>query len=309
MDRAERLGSENIGRLLLRFSLPAITGMLVQALYNVVDRIFIGNGVGTIGITGITVCFPIMVIFMAFGMLIGIGGTSLFSIKLGEQKRDDAEIILSNSCLLLFIISFALTAGSYIFIEPILRGFGASEDALPYALAYLKIILLGVPLQALGYGLNNFIRAEGSPSIAMFTMIIGAVLNAILDPVFIFVLDMGIQGAALATVIAQCISCIWVVRFFFTDRALLKIRFSLMKPVWPLVRGIIAIGMAPFAMQLTMSLIVAIFNRSLLEYGGDTAISALGVIHSFTMFIIMPVIGVNQGAQPITGYNYVTKKV
>ena len=304
MDRTQKLGKDSVGKLLFNFSLPAIVGMLVGALYNIVDRIFVGNGVGTLGITGITVCFPIMVIFMAFGMLVAIGGVSLFSIKMGEKRRDQAETILGNSFLLTILILFTLAFTFRILHVPILKLFGASREALPYASDYLRIILIGVPIQGISMGMNNFIRAEGRPAIAMGTQLIGALLNIALDPLFIFVLDMGVSGAALATVLAQSVSAMWVLHYFFMGRSLTKIHRQSMKIDVSLVKQIFAIGMAPFAMQIAASAIVTIFNRSLLVYGGNTAISAFGIIHSITMLLLMPIIGISQGVQPIIGYNY-----
>lgn len=303
-DRTQRLREHPIGRLLFNFSLPAIVGMLVGALYNIVDRVFVGNGVGTLGITGITVCFPIMVIFMAFGMLVAIGGTALFSIKLGEKREDQAETILGNSFFLTVTTLTTLAVIFYIFHVPILKLFGASPEALPLASDYLKVILIGLPVLGLGMGMNNFIRAEGRPIIAMSTQLIGAFLNIVLDPFFIFVLKMGVQGAALATVISQSVSALWVLHYFFGGRSLTKIHRKSMKIDPAIVKQIFLIGMSPFAMQIAASVIVTIFNRSLLIYGGNTAISAFGIIHSITMLMIMPIIGINQGAQPIIGYNY-----
>lgn len=288
----------------MHFSIPAIIGMLVNSLYNIVDRIFIGNGVGTLGITGITVSFPVMIIFMAFGMLIGVGGTTVFSIKLGERKHEEAGAVLGNAFTLLLVLSVLLAAVVLLFLEPILHIFGASATSLPYAGAYLTIILLGMPVQAIGFGMNNFIRAEGSPKTAMATMIIGAVLNIILDPIFIFTLGMGIRGAALATVIAQAVSSVWVLGYFLGKRSAFTLHPAVMKLRIPIVKRIVEVGAAPFAMQVAASVIVALFNSNLLKYGGDTAISAFGIINSVTMVILMPIFGINQGVQPIIGYNY-----
>jgi len=304
MDKTARLGTEHVGSLLLHFSIPAIIGMLVNAMYNVVDRVFVGNTVGTLGITGITVSFPVMIIFMAFGMLIGIGGTTVFSIRLGERKREEASTVLGNVFTLLLLVSITLSAIVLIFLDPVLVLFGASKASIPYARSYLSIILIGMPVQAIGFGMNNFIRAEGSPKTAMATMIIGAVLNIILDPVFIILLDMGVRGAALATVLAQSVSSAWVLSYFLGKRSAFTLRAGMMRLRMSLVKRIVAVGMAPFAMQMAASVVVALFNSNLLKYGGDTAISAFGIINSVTMFIIMPILGINQGAQPIIGYNY-----
>lgn len=308
MDRSKQLGEDKISTLLFRFSIPGIVGMMVNALYNVVDRIYIGRGVGSLGIAGITIGFPFMVLMMGFGMLIGIGATSLISIRLGEKKKSEAELIAANGMLLLVVISASLSVVGLTFLESLLRLFGASPEVLPYAKEYLSIILWGAVFQAIGFGMNNFIRAEGNPKIAMSTMLIGAIVNIILDPVFIFVFDMGIQGAAIATIISQGISAAWVLSYFLGGRSLLKIRKENLHLQLPIVKKIIAIGSAPFAMQIAASILGVILNNSLVNYGGDIAVSAVGIINSIAMLIMMPIFGINQGAQPIIGYNYGAKQ-
>ncbi|OPJ55955.1 MATE family efflux transporter [Alkalithermobacter paradoxus] len=304
MDHSKQLGEEKIGKLLLKFSIPAIVGMIVNSIYNVVDRIFIGRGVGSIALTGITVSFPIMIIIMAFGMLIGIGATSLISIRLGEKKGEEAEIILGNALSLLILTSIIMTVLGLIFVNPILIRFGASSTVLPYAREYLVIILMGSIFQSIGFGMNGFIRAEGNPKIAMYTMVIGALANIALDPLFIFTFGMGIRGAAIATVISQAISSVWVLWYFFGGKSSLKIHLKNLKLHMRIVKEIIAIGLAPFSMQIAASVIVVILNRNLYTYGGDSAIAAMGIINSISMFILMPIFGINQGSQPIIGYNY-----
>ncbi len=304
MDRSKQLGEEKVSKLLLKFSIPAIVGMLVNALYNVVDRIFIGNGVGSLGIAGITIGFPIMLVIMAFAMLIGIGANSLISIRLGEKKKEEAELILGNSMVLLIGVAVVISAIGLIFLEPLLRSFGASEAVMPYAKDYLGIILWGTVAQTIGFGMNNFIRAEGNPGIAMFTMLIGAVLNTILDPIFIFVFGWGIKGAAIATVLSQVVSAVWVLYHFLGGKSTLKVRRKNLKLHLPLVVKIITLGAAPFLMQMAASLLNAIMNKSLTLYGGDIAVSGMGIVMSVTMLILMPIFGINQGAQPIIGYNY-----
>ncbi len=304
MDHSKQLGEERVSRLLLRFSIPAIVGMLVNALYNVVDRIFIGRGLGSLGIAGITVGFPIMIIIMAFGMLFGIGATSLMSIRLGEGKKEEAEQIIGNAMVLLISSALLISVLGLIFMDPLLRKFGASEAVLPYARDYLRIILFGAVFQSVGFGMNSFIRAEGSPKTAMFTMLIGAILNTILDPILIFNFNLGMKGAAYATIFSQAVSAAWVLYFFYGGKSSLKIHSKNLRLRWPIVVGIISIGMAPFAMQLAASVLTVILNTSLQSYGGDIAISAMGVINSVTMLFLMPIFGINQGAQPIIGYNY-----
>ncbi len=304
IERSKMLGEEDIKSLLLKFSIPAIVGMVVNALYNVVDQIFIGKGVGSLGIAGVFIGNPIALILMAFGMLVGIGGNSLVSIRLGQNRDEEAQKIFGNSFVLLIIISLILSTVGLIFLEPMLRFFGASETILPYSMAYMKIILLGAPLQSIGFGLNNFIRGEGNPRTAMTTMLLGAILNTILDPIFIFVFNMGIRGAALATIIAQGASAIWVIRYFYSDKSMLKLKKENMKLEKNIIKEIISIGFAPFSMQLAASTVTMFLNNSLNTYGGDMAVSSMGIIHSITLMTLMPIFGINQGVQPIIGFNY-----
>jgi putative MATE family efflux protein len=301
------LAEEDIGKLLMKFSIPAIIGMMVNALYNIVDRIFIGQGVGNLAIGGIFVGYPISLILMAFSMLIGIGGNTVVSIRLGEKKKDEAEKILGNSFILLVGISVIISILGLLFLEPLLRAFGASETILPYAVDYMKIILIGAPLQAIGFGMNNFIRGEGSPKIAMITMLIGAILNTILDPIFIFIFHMGIKGAALATIISQGVSAIWVMKYFIGDTSILRIRKQNLKLKLDIVKDIITMGFAPFSMQLAASMVTVLLNNNLKNYGGDVATSSMGVIQSISMMVLMPIFGINQGSQPIIGFNYGAK--
>jgi len=304
MDRANRLGEGSIPSLLLKFSAPAVVGMVAQALYNVVDRIFVGQGVGPEGIAGTTVAFPFMLVMLAFGMLIGFGATALVSIRLGEQKREEAERVLGNATVLLVGVSLFLTAMGTVLLDPLLRLFGASDQILPYAHDYLQIIVLGSVFQAVGFGLNAIIRGEGNPRIAMFTMLIGALLNTVLDPIFIFGFGWGMRGAALATVVSQAVSCLWVVSYFLRGRSLLKLTTANLHLQWPTCAAIIAIGSPPFAMQIAAATLNAILNNQLHKYGGDLAISVMGVVYAVVLFVAMPIFGLNQGAQPIIGYNY-----
>lgn len=307
-ERAKQLGEERIWKLLLKFSVPAIVGMLVNALYNIVDRIFIGRGVGTLAIAGITIGFPVMTILMALGMLVGLGATSLVSIRLGENKKEEAELIMTNALILLILILLGATVLGLIFLNPMLRVFGASAEVLPYAKTYLRIILIGAVFQGVGFGMNNIIRAQGSPHIAMMTMLIGAILNTLLDPLFIFVFNWGIEGAALATILSQAVSALWVLRYLFSDQSSLKMRMKNAKLQSAIVMKIIAIGSAPFAMQVAASAVMALLNHQLRIFGGDVSISAMGIIQSISMMILMPIFGINQGSQPIIGFNYGAKK-
>lgn len=307
MDQSKQLGELKVSKLLIKFSIPAIVGMLVNALYNLVDRIYIGNGVGSDGIAGITICFPVMLVMMAFSMLIGIGANSLVSIRLGQKRKQEAEDILGNALSLLIIVSFCITIIGLLTLEPLLKLLGASKEILPYARDYLQIVLFGGVFQSIGMGMNNFIRSEGNPKIAMYTMLIGALVNTILDPIFIFVLHWGMRGAAVATISAQAVSAVWVLKYFFGGKSLLKIHRHSLKLKSSVVSGILALGVAPFAMQIAASLQTFIMNKSLATYGGDIAISGMGVVNSIVTIIIMPIFGINQGVQPIIGYNYGAK--
>lgn len=307
-DRAKRLGEGSVGKLLLSFSIPAIIGMLVNALYNVVDRIFIGRGVSGTAIGALYVGMPISLILMAFSMLIGIGGNTLVSIRLGQNRKEDADRIAGNSVVLLAVISIVIAALGLIFLEPLLKILGASASNIQYAMDYLRIILIGAPFQAIGFGMNNFIRGEGNPKTAMITMLIGALLNTILDPIFIFVFKMGVQGAALATIISQAVSAIWVMSYFLSGRSILTIKKEYLRFKWPIFKEIVSIGFSPFSMQLAASMVTILLNNNLQKYGGDLATSSMGVIQSVSMMILMPMFGINQGAQPIIGFNYGAEK-
>ena len=304
MVSSRQLEEGSITSLIIKFSGPAIVGMLVMSIYNVVDRIFIGNGVGTLGLAGVTVGFPIITLIMAMTMLIGIGATAIISLRLGEKKPTEAEQVMGNALTLLVVLSIILTVIGLLFLDPLLQRFGASANVLPYAREYMRIILLGTVFQVISFGVNNFIRAEGNPGTAMFTMVIGAVLNIILDPIFIFVFGMGVAGAALATIISQAVSAIWVMAYFFRGHSLLKFRRQFLRPQRAIVRETVCVGMPAFLKQLGTSLIIIILNNSLLHYGGDMAISAFGVVHSVLTLLLMPIFGISQGIQPIIGYNY-----
>jgi putative MATE family efflux protein len=308
LDRSKQLGEEKILSLIIKFSIPAIIGMLVNALYNIVDRIFIGNGVGSDGIAGAAIGFPIMLIMMAFNMLIGLGANSLVAIRLGEQRKAEAEQIMGNALVLLVALSLVITVLGLMFLDPLLKLFGASAVVLPYAREYMRIILLGSVFQAIGMGMNNFIRSEGNPKIAMFTMLIGAILNTILDPLFIFVFHWGMAGAAYATIISMAVSAAWVLYHFVYGKSVLKLHMKNFKLNPQVIGKVVAIGAAPFMMQFAASILNAIMNRSLSVYGGDVAVSGMSAVMSITMLFLMPIFGINQGVQPIIGYNYGAQK-
>ncbi|CAH2213069.1 MATE family efflux transporter [Tepidibacter aestuarii] len=305
MEKQKRLGTENIGKLLMEFSLPAIIGMLINILYNIVDRIFIGKGVGAIAISAVGLTLPFTTIIMAFGMLAGIGGSALISIRLGERKHDEAEKILGNTFILLSIISILVTIVGIGFLDPLLRLFGASDVTFDYAKDYIFIILAGAVFNAVGFGLNASIRSDGSPKTAMITNLIGAITNIILDYVFIMKMNMGIKGAAIATVIGQSFNTIWVLRYFmFSGSSSMKLKVKNMKMDINIVKGIFAIGMSPFLIQIAASVVNVLANNTLKANGGDYAIGAMSILISIAMIFLMPVFGITQGAQPIIGYNY-----
>lgn len=308
MNKTTQLGEEKISTLLIKFSIPAITGMLVKALYNVVDRAFVGRGVGSLGIAGVTVVFPLMMFLVAFGMLIGLGGGALCSLYLGRGEKEQANVILGNVVILDVVVIGTLCLGGLYFMEPILELFGASELVMPYAKDYFRIILWGGIFNEIGFGVNNFIRAEGNPLIAMCTMLIGGILNIVLDPLFIFVFDLGIKGAAWATVISQIASSIWVMHYFLRGNSVLKIYKKNLRLRVDIVKKIIKMGSAPFAMQIAASSIQVILNNILGIYGGDLAISGVGIINSFMMAMQTLLFGINHAAQPIIGFNYGARK-
>lgn len=306
MKHQDELSTKPVIKLLIQYSIPAIIGMMVNALYNVVDRMFIGNipGEGSLAITGVGITMPISTIILACGMLVGIGTTANISIKLGQGQREMAQRIIGNNITLSIIISLVITIFGLGFKEPILRVFGASEQTLPFANQYITIILIGTIFNVLGYSLNSNIRADGNPLIAAMTMIVGCVINIILDPIFIFVLGWGIKGAALATVISQFVTALWVLLYFILKKSNLKFSRRDLLLDLELVKMILAIGAAPFAMQLATSLVQVISNNALKNYGGDLAIGAMATISSISLMFLMPIFGINQGSQPIIGYNY-----
>jgi len=306
LDESKELATKNIGELLLKFSIPAVIGMLVNALYTVVDRIFIGRGVGSLALSGVAITFPITNIIMGVGMLIGAGSAAVVSIKLGEKKDKEAEKIIGNAFVLTMILPIIVSIFGLIFLRPILVLFGASAETMPYAMKFASILLAGGILQNVGFGLNPIIRSVGDPRTAMKTMLIGAILNFIMNPLFIFVFKMGVAGSALATLISQAVCSIWIVKYFVSN-SIIKLKRVNMKLEKHVVLEIISIGISPFIMQVAASAVTVIINTSLVKYGGDLAVGAYSLIISIAILIIMPILGVNQGAQPIIGYNYGAK--
>lgn len=310
MNSQKRLGEMNVGKLLLEFSIPAIIGMLVNTLYNIIDRIFIGHieGIGSLAMAGIGVTMPLMIIIMAFGMLIGIGTATQISIKLGEHNKEGAEKLLGNAFTLIIIISIFLTILGLIFANPLLKMFGASENIIGYGEEFIQVIFIGCIFNMISFGLNHSIRSDGRPKIAMASMLLSAVINIILDPIFIFGLGLGVRGGALGTVVAQMISSTWILYYFTKGSSILKIRKKNLKLDKKAVLSIIAIGISPFSMQIAQSAVQVVSNNSLQAYGGDIAVGAMTIINSLALIFLMPIFGLNQGLQPIIGYNFGAKK-
>ncbi len=310
MNEANILGTEKVSRLLVKFSLPAIIGMVVNALYNIVDRIFIGNApdLGSNGLAGITIGFPIMVILLSIGILFGVGGATLFSIKLGAKEWEEADLALGNAFTLLLISGVLFLILGQIFLSPLLRLFGASEAVLPYSISYMRVIFFGAVFQVVSMGMNSFLRADGQPKLAMVTMFVGAGTNILLDPVFIYVFKMGMAGAALATILSQCVSTIWILSYFLSDRTAHRLRLHHMRLHRAVAQRIAGLGLPGFLMQVSNSLLNIVLNRSLFAYGGDIAISGMGIINSVQTILLMPIIGLMQGVQPIVSFNFGAKQ-
>jgi putative MATE family efflux protein len=309
MNREQKLAQGNVKKLLLEFSVPAIIAMLVTAFYNIIDRIYIGKikDVGHFALAGVGITFPIFIVIMAFSMLFGIGAAATISIRLGQKRREEAEKTLANTLVLIIITAIILTIVGLLFVDRLLLFFGATDNIFIHAKNYITVILLGTIFNMLGFGMNHTIRAGGNPMRAAMTMLIGAGLNIVLDPLFIFVFGWGVTGAAIATVISQIVSAIWVLSYFFGGKSNLKLRVAYLKLELPIIKSIVAIGMSPFSMQLAASVVSIIANRSLREYGGEAAMGAMTVIGSISMLFLMPIFGINQGSQPIIGYNYGAK--
>ena len=304
------LGKGNIGKLLFKLAAPAIIAQIVNVLYNIVDRIFIGRMPnGELAMAGVGVAFPIIMIISAFSALIGMGGAPLAAIKMGENNKSDAEKIMGNSFSMLVILSIILTIVFLIFKEPILWKFGASTRTITFAKDYLTIYLLGTLFVLIALGMNPFINTQGFAKTGMITVMIGALINIILDPIFIFVLNLGVKGAAIATVTSQCISAIWVLFFLFGKKSTIKIRKKYLVPNKKVIFSIMALGVSPFIMQATESLVLISMNSKLQIYGGDLAVGAMTIMSSIMQILFLPLMGLTQGAQPIISYNFGAKKI
>jgi putative MATE family efflux protein len=298
------LSEKNISSLLWSYFLPAFVGVMTNALYNIVGRIFIGQFVGTEALSGLTVVFPVMIIIMGFGMLFGIGSAILISIELGRGNREKAEFILGNGLFLMIISSLFLTIAGFFVKEKLLHSFGATESTIQYANEYLNIILAGTVFGLTGFALNTSIRAEGNARISMNSMLLSAGLNVVFDAIFIILLKMGVKGAGLAAVISQMILTFYVLYHFRSKNSVIKLYIKNLIPDFKTSILIISSGMAPFIMQIANSFVQALFNAQLIKHGGDIAVAAMGVINSVATLIIMSIVALNMASQPIIGYNF-----
>ena len=302
------LGKESIGKLLLQYSIPAIIGMTITSIYNIIDSIFIGHGVGAMAIAGLAVSFPLMNLVVAFCTLVSAGGSTIASIRLGQKDMKGATEILSHTLMLCITNSFFFGILSFIFLDDILTFFGASPDTLPYARSFMQVILLGTPITYTMIGLNNVMRATGYPKKAMLTSMVTVVANIILAPIFIFHFEWGMRGAATATVISQLIGMVWVVSHFCKKDSTVHFEGKVWKMKGRIVESIFAIGMSPFLMNVCACAIVIVINNSLQEHGGDMAIGAYGIINRLLTLYVMIVLGLTMGMQPIVGYNFGAQK-
>ena len=300
------LGTAPLGKLIFQLALPGILAQLINVLYNIIDRMYIGHmeEVGATALTALGVCMPILVLVSAFSAFAGMGGAPLAAIQLGKGDKAKAEKILGNATTMLITCALILTIVLSIFKEPVLYAFGASEETIGFAIDYLNIYLIGTIAVQLSLGLNTYISCQGNAKIAMFSVLIGAVLNIILDPIFIFALDMGVKGAALATIISQAISAIWVVRFLVSKKSVIRIKAENLKPDLKIIGMVCALGISPFVMQSTEALVTIVLNIGLQEYGGDLYVGSLTILQSVMQLIIIPVNGMTQGVQPVISYNF-----
>jgi len=305
----QELGNERLGKLLVQYSVPAIVATAAASIYNIIDRIFIGQGVGPLAISGLALTFPLMNITAAFGSLVGVGAGTMVSIRLGQHDRKVATMILGNTVVLNVILSFIVGITFLIFLNPLLYAVGGSKDTLPYARDFMQVILMGNIFTHLYLGLNNIMRSSGYPTKAMITTLITVAVNLILAPLFIFVFHWGIRGAALATVCAQICGTIWVVAHFTRIKSFLHFLPGYFRLKIEIIKDIFSIGLSNFLMLITASVVVLLFNLSLKKYGGDFAIGAFGIIGSIGNLVVMIVFGLNQGMQPIAGYNYGARKM
>ena len=301
------LGTESIGKLLMQYAVPAIIAMTASSLYNMVDSIFIGHGVGTMALSALALTFPLVNLGAAFGALVGVGAATLISVKLGQKDYDTAQRVLGNVFVLNILLGLAFTVIVFPFLNPILYFFGGSDETVEYARQFMEIILLGNVVTHLYLGLNAVLRASGHPKQAMYATIATVAINTILAPIFIFMFDWGIRGAAIATVSAQVIALLWQLKQFNNANELLHFRRGIFRLKRKIVFDSLAIGMSPFLMNLAACLIVILINQGLKKYGGDLAIGAFGIVNRLVFIVVMIVMGLNQGMQPIAGYNFGAK--
>lgn len=300
----EKLGKEPLGRLMLSMGIPTMVAQIINLLYNVVDRIYIGQGVGREALTGVGLTLPVIMIISAFSAFAGAGGAPLAAIALGQGKKEKAEKILGNVFFLLCVFSVSIVTVFFLIQKPFLYLVGASEATMPYARAYLNIYLLGTFFVQIVVGLNPFITAQGKSRVAMGSVLIGAVSNIILDPIFIFLFHMGVRGAALATILSQCAGAVWVLRFICSPNTSLRLKGRNWKPQWSLIRSVLSLGIAPFIMQSTESLISIVMSSGLQRYGGDLYVGSLTILQSIMQLNTAPINGFTQGVQPIISYNF-----
>ncbi|WP_461812144.1 MATE family efflux transporter [Faecalimonas sp.] len=310
-DNKEFLGKEPIGKLLMKLALPTVTAQIINMLYNIVDRIYIGHiqEVGALALTGVGVCMPLIMIVTAFAALVSNGGAPRATIFMGKGDQESAEKTLGNCFSLQIVISIVLTLILLVFNRQFLMAFGASENTIEYGVNYMNIYAIGTIFVQLTLGMNAFITAQGFAKVGMLSVLIGAISNIILDPIFIFGFGLGVRGAAFATVLSQALSCIWVLRFLFGKKTILKIKKCYMKLEKQIIVPSLALGLAVFIMQSSESVISVCFNSSLLKYGGDVAVGAMTILTSVMQFAMLPLQGLGQGAQPIISYNYGAKNV
>ncbi len=309
MKKVDELADANIKQLMFKYFLPAFVGVFVNALYNIVDRIFIGQGVSAEALSGLSVVFPIMLIMQGFGMLIGIGTGVYVSINMGKRDMKRAEQTLGTGLALMVLVSVIVMAVIYFLKKPILLSFGSTDETFQFANDYLNIILAGTPLSIIGFSLNNVIRSEGNARIAMMSMILSAGTNIILDPIFIFGFGMGVKGAAYATVISMAILVVWVLAHFRGKRSVLKLRNENIRLDKKIFIEIFSIGMAPFSMQIANSLVQGLLNKKLIFFGGDLAVGAMGIINSVASLVVMAIVALNMASQPIIGFNYGARSI
>lgn len=301
---ALELGTKPVGKLLMQYAIPAIIAMTASSLYNMVDSIFIGQGVGPLAISGLAITFPLMNLSAAFGAAVGVGASTFISVKLGQKDYDTAKHIFGNTMTLNLITGLGVGLVCLLFLDPILRFFGASDQTIPYARDYMVIILLGDVITHMYFGLNAVLRAAGKPKHAMSATIFTVVLNTILDPLFIYTFGLGIKGAAYATVLAQSLALIWQLYIFSRPKELLHFKRGTFRPQSSIIRNIIAIGLSPFSMNVCACIVVILINNSMVHYGSDLAVGAYGIANKVAFIFVMINMGVNQGMQPIAGYNY-----